>query len=163
MKISNVVYIGLGSNLANPIKQIKQALLLLDTLPITHIITHSSLYRSTPLGPQNQPDYINAVAKLNTELSPFNLLSELQAIETKQGRVRRQHWGPRTLDLDILLYANEQLQTPWLNLPHSGLSKRAFVLYPLQECAPNLVLPHGQHISELIQHCSAKGLEKINH
>ncbi len=163
MPTHNTVYIGLGSNLANPIWQIQQALLLLDTIPTTRLVTHSSQYRSTPLGPQNQPDYINAVAKLITELPPLVLLSQLQTIETKQGRIRNtQRWGPRTLDLDILLYANKQLQTPRLNLPHPGLYNRAFVLHPLYECAPDLVLPNGQHISALIQHCSVKGLCKIN-
>ena len=158
------VYIGLGSNLAVPVKQIEQALQLLDTLPNTYKITHSSLYCSTPLGPQNQPDYINAVAKLITDLPPLDLLSKLQAIETKQGRVRYlQRWGPRKLDLDILLYANQQLQTPTLSIPHPGLYERAFVLYPLYECAPNLMLPNGQHISIQVQQCSVAGLYKINH
>ena len=151
MANGNIVYIGLGSNLDNPVLQIEQALLILDTIPTTNLITHSTLYRSPPLGPQNQPDYINAVAMLTTELSPLALLSKLQAIENKQGRVRNvRRWGPRILDLDILLYGNKQLQTPSLTLPHPGLHKRAFVLYPLYECCPNLVLPDGQHVYDLI-------------
>jgi 2-amino-4-hydroxy-6-hydroxymethyldihydropteridine diphosphokinase len=128
----NTVYIGLGSNLENPTDQIKQALWALNTLPATHLKAHSALYRSKPLGPQNQPDYINAVAELSTTLPPLILLSKMQNIENKQGRVRStESWGPRTLDLDMLLYNNRQSQDPRLTLPHPGLYERAFVLYPL--------------------------------
>ncbi len=147
----SIVYVGLGSNLDNPVYQVEQALRTLDTLPATDLKTHSTLYRSTPLGQQNQPDYINAVAVLQTELPPLALLDELQVIENKQGRVRNaQRWGPRTLDLDMLLYDQKQLQSPRLTLPHPGLYERAFVLYPLYECAPDLVLPNGQRVCDLI-------------
>ena len=161
MAKNSTVYVGLGSNLDNPIHQVKQALLALDAIPATHLRAHSALYRSKPLGPQNQPDYINAVAVLATQLPPLTLLSELQAIENKQGRVRAtERWGPRTLDLDMLLYDNKQLQGPRLTLPHPGLHERAFVLYPLCEIAPDLVLPDGQRANDLRQRCSALGLSK---
>lgn len=158
----HTVYIALGSNLCNPIQQVDNALRSLKTLPKTRLETHSSLYRTAPLGPQNQPDYINAVAVLNTQLTPNVLLSRLQQIERKQGRIRTaQRWGPRTLDLDILLYDNVQSKNSRLTLPHPGLQDRAFVLYPLFECAPALVLPDGKKLSELIIHSSTRGLQKL--
>lgn len=160
--ISCIVYVGLGSNLDDPIYQVEQGLQALDALPTVELLTHSSLYRSAPLGPQNQPDYINAVAMLTTKLSPFSLLEELQSIENKRGRVRSvQRWGPRTLDLDMLLYDNEQSSDSRLTLPHPGLYERAFVLYPLYECAPNLTLPNGQHVNDLMQNCQADNLHRL--
>jgi len=163
VKTDSTVYVGLGSNLNNPIDQIKKALQALDTLPATHLKTHSTLYRSAPLGPKNQPDYINAVAILSTHLPPPTLLEKMQLIENKQGRVRYgERWGPRTLDLDMLLYDNQQTQQPYLTLPHPGLYERAFVLYPLYECAPDLILPDGQRIYDLMQRCSAQRLFQLN-
>ena len=151
---------GLGSNLENPIEQVKKALQALKLLPNTHLKTQSALYRSRPLGEQNQPDYINAVAMLVTELSPLILLDNLQAIENKQGRIRgAERWGPRTLDLDMLLYDNLQWQEARLILPHSGLYERAFVLYPLYDCSPDLILPNGQAVSVLMR--GFDGLEKV--
>jgi 2-amino-4-hydroxy-6-hydroxymethyldihydropteridine diphosphokinase len=143
--------VGLGSNLDNPIEQVKKALQALKLLPKTHLKTHSALYRTKPLGSQNQPDYINAVAMLVTELSPLVLLDNLQAIENKQGRVRgAERWGPRTLDLDMLLYDNLELQEDRLTLPHSGLYERDFVLYPLYDCTPDLILPNGLALEVII-------------
>lgn len=159
---THTVYIGLGSNLNHPWQQIQQALQALNQLPETRLVRHSALYRSTPLGPPNQPDYLNAVAVLATQLPPLTLLAQLQAIEQQQGRVRTEvRWGPRTLDLDILLYDNQQSQEPLLTLPHAGLYDRNFVLYPLYECTPDLVLPDGQYLSQLIQQCAATGLHRI--
>jgi len=159
----NIVYVGLGSNLDNPIYQVELALRTLDILSAVYLKTHSALYRSPPFGPQDQPDYVNAVAVLLTELPPLALLDELQAIENKQGRVRNaQRWGPRTLDLDMLLYDNKQLQSPRLTLPHPGLYERAFVLYPLYECVPDLVLPDGERIYDLKQRCFSKGLCRLD-
>lgn len=156
-------YIGLGSNLDNPIYQIKKALQTLKTLPKTQLETQSSLYRSVPLGPQDQPDYINAVAILRTQLTPETLLSQLQELEKQQGRVRTtQRWGPRTLDLDMLLYDRVQSKHPSLTLPHPALQNRAFVLYPLYECEPTLVLPKGKPLHRLITRCFAYGLRKLN-
>lgn len=158
----HLAYIGLGSNLNHPISQIQQAFHALHYLPDTRLLTQSSLYRSTPLGPANQPNYINAVAKLQTRLPPLTLLSHLQAIEIQQGRVRTsERWGPRTLDLDILLYDQQQSQAPILTLPHPELQHRNFVIYPLYECNPELILPTGQPLQELIQNTSGEGLERI--
>ncbi len=150
MITSHLAYIGLGSNLQQHSQQIQAALQALKQLPTTRLIGHSSLYRSPPLGPADQPDYINAVAILSTELSPHALLFLLQAIETQQGRVRNGlRWGPRTLDLDILLYDNLCLTDSRLTLPHPGFYERAFVLCPLYECAPDLVLPNGRPLADL--------------
>ncbi|MCK5876546.1 MAG: 2-amino-4-hydroxy-6-hydroxymethyldihydropteridine diphosphokinase [Candidatus Marithrix sp.] len=119
------VYIGLGSNLNNPIYQIKKALQVLKFIPATHLQTNSNLYRSEAIGPKNQPNYINAVAILSTRLSSFNLLHELQSIETERGRTRNgKRWQARILDLDILMYDNKQLHTKKLILPHPELYNR---------------------------------------
>ncbi len=161
--MKTTVYVGLGSNLAHPIYQIKKALRALEVLPLTDLRAHSGLYRSKPLGPQNQPDYINAVAALSSELAPLILLDKLQAIENQQDRVRNaERWGPRTLDLDMLLYGNRQSQDARLILPHPGLFERAFVLYPLAECAPDLVLPDGQSVYDLMLRCPAQGLCRVD-
>ncbi|MDM8567513.1 2-amino-4-hydroxy-6-hydroxymethyldihydropteridine diphosphokinase [Candidatus Halobeggiatoa sp. HSG11] len=147
------IYIGLGSNLNNPISQVKTALRILTTIPATHLQIHSSLYRSKAIGPKNQPNYINAVAILSTRLSPFNLLHKLQTIENERGRTRNgKRWQARVLDLDILMYDNKQLHTKKLTLPHPELYNRMFVLAPLYECVPELILPNGQRLSDLIQH-----------
>lgn len=159
---THTVYIGLGSNLNHPQQQIQQALQALRQLPETRLVQHSALYRSVPLGPSLQPDYINAVAVLVTQLPPLALLTQLQAIELQQGRVRTEvRWGPRILDLDMLLYDNQQSQDSLLTLPHAGLYERNFVLYPLYECTPDLVLPDGQRLSHLIQQCTTEGLHRI--
>ncbi|MCI0510087.1 2-amino-4-hydroxy-6-hydroxymethyldihydropteridine diphosphokinase [Chromohalobacter marismortui] len=133
-------YIGLGSNLDGPRTHVSRAFSELDALPLTQLAGHSSLYASTPVGPQDQPDFINAVARVFTRLSPLALLDQLQALEQRHRRVRQRHWGPRTLDLDLLLYANLEWQTPRLTLPHPAMHERAFVLIPLAELAPEIVL-----------------------
>ena len=149
-------YIGLGSNLADPSRQLEQAIAALKTLPQSRLSAFSSLYHSSPLGPADQPDYVNAVAMLDTRLAPLALLDALQAIEQQQGRVRGQHWGPRTLDLDLLLYGNERIEYPRLQVPHPQLSKRDFVLIPLAELAPELVLPDGRSIQQCIDACEVQ-------
>ncbi|MFU8797405.1 MAG: 2-amino-4-hydroxy-6-hydroxymethyldihydropteridine diphosphokinase, partial [Gammaproteobacteria bacterium] len=127
-------YIGLGSNLENPVKQVQKALLALKKLPKTNFVNASKLYCNKPLGPQNQPDFVNVVAKLETQLSPEELLSELLLIEQQQGRQRTgERWGPRTLDLDIILYGDLVLHTPTLIIPHPGLADRHFWRSPLKE------------------------------
>lgn len=156
------MYIGLGSNLKHPLLQIHQALQTLPKLPKTQLLTHSGGYRNPPLGPPDQPDYINAVAILSTRLTPHDLLRHLQAIEQQQGRIRTtQRWGARTLDLDILLYEHYSSQDPLLTLPHPGLYERAFVLGPLCECAPDLILPNGKSVKELFQRCANVGLSRL--
>ncbi len=155
-------YIGLGSNLGEPKDQLKKAIAALRHLPDSRLTALSRLYRSQPMGPADQPDYLNAVAMLDTRLSPEALLDALQAIESEQGRVRGpQRWGPRTLDLDLLLYGAEIIDTERLNVPHPGLPERSFVLYPLADVAPELVLPDGRSLRELLAVCSREGLEVL--
>ena len=154
-------YIGLGSNLDNPAEQLRQAQTALARQPGIHLAACSRFYRSAPLGPQDQPDYVNAVAALDTELAPEALLDALQAVEAAQGRVRLRRWGPRTLDLDILLYGDAVLATPRLSVPHPGLAERNFVLHPLAELAPDLVLPDGRTLAELLAQCDSAGLEPL--
>lgn len=144
-------YIAIGSNLADPVVQAKSAIEALKQLPKSRFLCASQLYSSTPMGPQNQPDYINAVAAIETELTPLELLDCTQAIELKQGRVRKEErWGPRTLDLDIILYGDEVIDSERLTVPHYGMKEREFVLYPLAEIAPNLTLPDGTELSQLL-------------
>lgn len=153
-------YIGLGSNLDNPLAQVKQALAELAQLPQTRLLAQSRLYRSAPVGPA-QPDYINAVALLDTQLLPLALLDQLQALEQAHHRVRLEHWGPRTLDLDILLYGDQQIASERLTLPHPFMTQRGFVLYPLADIAPGLQLPDGRALGELLHLCPADGLAPL--
>lgn len=154
-------YIGLGSNLDQPRQQIFQALDELDCVPQSWLVRVSSLYSSAPMGPQNQPDYVNAVAKIHTGLSPVLLLDELQGIENRHGRVRGQHWGPRTLDLDLLLYGDQIIQERRLTVPHPGIAQRAFVLKPLFEIAPRLQLPELDAVEKLLAACRDQQVRKI--
>ncbi|WP_421868903.1 2-amino-4-hydroxy-6-hydroxymethyldihydropteridine diphosphokinase [Motiliproteus sp.] len=154
-------YIGLGSNLEDPLKQVQQALQELAELPHCSNLAHSRLYRSDPVGPAGQPDYINAVARLETRLQPLDLLDQLQALEQQHRRVRLQHWGPRTLDLDILLYGDRQIDLPRLQVPHPHMSDRNFVLYPLQELEPTLKFPDGRSICDHVNLCTLGTLEPL--
>ena len=157
------VYIGLGSNLAEPVQQLQAALAAIGQLPHCRLVAVSSLYASDPLGPPDQPRYVNAVAALDCELTPLELLDALQAIEREQGRVRKaERWGPRTLDLDILLFGDLQLDEERLSVPHYHMHARAFVLYPLAEIAPDLVLPDGQPLQTLLASCPFEGLERLD-
>lgn len=156
------VFIGLGSNLAEPVSQLRGALAALGELQQTQLAAVSSLYASDPLGPPDQPRYVNAVAALDTELAPLQLLDALQAIELAQGRVRKdERWGPRTLDLDILLFGQRQIDEPRLQVPHYHMHARAFVLYPLAEIAGDLRLPDGRPLQALLDACPFEGLERL--
>ncbi|MCG6970372.1 MAG: 2-amino-4-hydroxy-6-hydroxymethyldihydropteridine diphosphokinase [Gammaproteobacteria bacterium] len=156
-------YIGLGSNLDNPARQVATAIEALTQLPNTTVIRVSSLYRSPPMGPQDQPDYINAVAALDTRLSPESLLQQLLSIEQRHGRVRgSQRWTARPLDLDILVYGEIEIDTQALTIPHPGIAERNFVLYPLLEIAPGLVIPQLGSISSLIAGCEPGDLVKLH-
>ena len=156
-------YIGIGSNVGNPVAQAKEAIDALAQIEKTQLISVSSLYASKPMGPSDQPDYVNAVAKLTTTLTPLALLDALQYIELHQGRVRKdERWGPRTLDLDILLVDDLAIDHSRLTVPHYGMREREFVLYPLFEISPNLVLSDGVALSQLIQSCPRNGLETID-
>jgi len=141
----NVAYIGLGANLGDPAATVHSALQELDGIRTTRVLRQSRLYRSRPVGPAGQPDYVNAVAQVETALPPHELLDALFAIEALHGRVRDgQRWGPRTLDLDLLIYADLELSDARLTLPHPEMTHRNFVLAPLVEIAPELRIPgHG--------------------
>ncbi len=135
------VYIGLGSNLNHPVEQIKIALQSINSLNGVELIKQSSIYTSKPQGPQDQPDFANAVCKIQTVLTPQDLLSNLQQIEAQQGRVKLRHWGERLIDLDILLFDDLSVQTDNLTIPHAQMHLRDFVLVPLEEIAGNITLP----------------------
>jgi 2-amino-4-hydroxy-6-hydroxymethyldihydropteridine diphosphokinase len=135
-------YVGLGSNLSGPVRQLKDAMELLAAIPRTILVARSSLYRSAPFGGVEQPDFVNAVASLLTRLAARELLDQLQQIETQRGREQSGvRWGPRVLDLDLLVYGNDQIEESGLNVPHPGIAERNFVLLPLKEIAPGLVIP----------------------
>ncbi|MDN3615101.1 MAG: 2-amino-4-hydroxy-6-hydroxymethyldihydropteridine diphosphokinase [Vibrio gallaecicus] len=153
-------YIAVGSNLADPVSQANLAIETLKNLPRSTFIATSKLYSSTPMGPQNQPDYINAVVAIQTELTPLELLDCTQKIELEQGRVRKdERWGPRTLDLDIILFGNEVIDSERLTVPHYGMKEREFVLYPLAEIAPSLQLPDGTELTNLLKIVDKNGLD----
>ena len=156
----SLTYIGLGSNLSDPQAQICSALDKLKKLEQCKVTLVSSLYFSRPMGPQDQPDYMNAVVALETSLSAIELLEQLQSIEKNAGRVRKDNrWGARVLDLDILLFDQQIINTERLTIPHYGLKSREFVLLPLAEIAPNLVLPDCDSIQELANQIDNNGLK----
>ncbi|MGX3066166.1 2-amino-4-hydroxy-6-hydroxymethyldihydropteridine diphosphokinase [Ursidibacter arcticus] len=148
-KAVHTVYVALGSNLESPIDQLKQAVGSLQTFAKNLCV--SPFYGSKPLGPQDQPDYVNAVVKFDTDLTAIELLDKLQSIENEQGRIRLRRWGERTLDLDILLYGDQQMQTERLTIPHYDMHNREFVIVPLYDLTPDLQLPNGQKLSDLYQ------------
>ncbi len=149
MTVAVAAYVGLGSNLQSPRRQIASALAALGALPGTSVQCCSSLYRTAPVGYAGQPDFVNAVACLHTALGPRQLLDALLEIEREHGRTRSVRNGPRTLDLDLLLHGDVRLDEPGLQVPHPRLAERAFVLVPLAEIAPALVLPDGGAVSVL--------------
>jgi 2-amino-4-hydroxy-6-hydroxymethyldihydropteridine diphosphokinase len=155
------IYIGMGSNLAAPDQQLRSAIQALAQLPDTCVAGVSAFYQSDSLLP-GQPRYTNAVAALDSRLAPLDLLDALQAIENDQGRERLERWGPRTLDLDILLFGDRLIDEPRLKVPHYQMHLRAFVLYPLAELAPAaLQLPDGKRLSALLEACPFVGLERL--
>ena len=155
------VYIGLGSNLGDPQSQLKKAIIAMNKVPSTSVVKTSSFYKSKPVGPQDQPDYINAVVELDTELSASVLLDYLQAIENEQGRERKIKWGARTLDLDILLFGNEIINNDRLQVPHVEMHNRGFVLLPLNEILPDCMIPGVGAVSSLLQEDSINDLVKL--
>lgn len=155
------VYIALGSNWDSPSDQLHRACQAIQALPHTQLIQRSKLYHTLPLGPSDQPTFLNAVIELETSLSPFELLQRLQAIEQQQGRLRHRHWGERTLDLDILWYGSLSIDEPQLKIPHPEMKKRAFVLYPLAEIAPNFVFEGGKTIAHHLQQVNQSDILKV--
>lgn len=155
-------YIGIGSNLDDPVAQVQTALAALARLPESRLAAQSGLYGSAPMGPQDQPDYVNAVAALDTLLLAPELLERLRRIEAEQGRARDgERWGPRTLDLDLLLYGEETIDRPGLRVPHPGLHERDFVIIPLAEIAGNLNVPGKGMLSTLIKHVENHSLRRL--
>ena len=155
------VFIGLGSNLKDPAAQLARAVSALANLPETVLVAQSPFYASRPVGPQDQPDFVNGAAWLRTSLAPHQLLDELQEIEHKHGRERLRHWGPRTLDLDILLFGNQVLDDDRLTIPHRELGNRDFALQPLLDLKADLTLPDGTPIAALRSQCPDNGLRKL--
>jgi 2-amino-4-hydroxy-6-hydroxymethyldihydropteridine diphosphokinase len=161
--LSDIAYIGLGSNLGDPVKQLQSALKALDEHGQISLLASSHLYASSPMGPQDQPDYVNAVCKVKTSLQPQELLATLQSIENQQDRERNvERWGPRTLDLDILLYNDLALNTKNLTVPHCGMKDREFVLVPLFEISPDLIMQDGRSLATWVAKCNLEGLYRID-
>ena len=158
-----IAFLGLGSNLDGPLNQLINAVQAIETIPSTSLIQTSSFYKNRPVGPQDQPDFLNAVASIDTGLSPDVLLDYLQDIEMQQGRKRNIHWGARTLDLDILLFGSEVINSTRLVIPHPEMYKRAFVLQPLYEIAPDLVIPGQGPLKNLVRDINTDGMQKISH
>ena len=159
--MKTIAYIALGSNLDNPKMQIQDAFAELDEIENTRLLQTSSLYASAPWGYADQPDFVNAVASVETELSPQRLLEELLKIETWHGRERSFANAPRTLDLDIALYGDEVVDEESLKIPHPRMHERAFVLVPLAEIAPDLAIPGQGKIAELLKRCNDPSLKRI--
>jgi len=161
--MSERVYIGLGSNLDQPLTQLSKAVEAMNSIAQTTVTGCSPVYRSAPLDYHDQPDFVNAVCELQTSLTAAALLQQLQKIELHQGRVREGHrYGPRTLDLDLLLYGQQQINEPDLIVPHPRLHQRAFVLYPLSDLEPDLQVPGHGSLAELKAGCSDQVLNRID-
>ncbi|HHA1907601.1 TPA: 2-amino-4-hydroxy-6-hydroxymethyldihydropteridine diphosphokinase [Enterobacter asburiae] len=152
-----LAYIAIGSNLASPLEQVNAAVQALGEIPQSKIVAVSSFYRTPPLGPQDQPDYLNAAVVLETALDAETLLDNTQRIELQQGRVRKaERWGPRTLDLDIMLFGHETINTERLTVPHYDMKNRGFMLWPLFEVAPDLIFPDGISLKSILDGLNAE-------
>ncbi|WP_427053879.1 2-amino-4-hydroxy-6-hydroxymethyldihydropteridine diphosphokinase [Klebsiella quasipneumoniae] len=151
-----LAYIALGSNLASPLARVQAAIHALGEIPHSRVVNVSSFYRTPPLGPQDQPDYLNAAVALETTLSPEALLDHTQRIELQQGRVRKaERWGPRTLDLDIMLFGDAVINSERLTVPHYDMRNRGFMLWPLFEIAPDLHFPDGMALRAVLDDLGA--------
>lgn len=156
------VYIGIGSNLDNPVAQVLEAVEELEMIPDTILAERSTLYSARPMGPADQPDYVNAVVAMDTLLSADEIHKALIKIEDLQGRVREgEKWGPRIIDLDLLLYGNSTIDTATLTVPHPGMHERDFVIIPLEEVAGNLKIPGRGNLYSLINKCKSHSLKKL--
>ena len=152
-----LAYIAIGSNLASPLEQVNAAVQALGEIPQSGLVAVSSFYRTPPLGPQDQPDYLNAAVVLETALNAETLLDNTQRIELQQGRVRKaERWGPRTLDLDIMLFGHETINTERLTVPHYDMKNRGFMLWPLFEVAPDLIFPDGIPLRTILDNLNAE-------
>jgi len=157
----NTAYVALGANLGDPASTIRAAFGALANLPESRVVHCSSLYRTAPVGIVDQPEFVNAVAQLETTLAPESLLDALLDIEHRFGRIRAEKDGPRTLDLDLLLYDDQFLELPRLTLPHPRLHLRAFVLQPLAEIAPDLVIPGRGSINAWLPAVAKQGIVRL--
>lgn len=152
-----LAYIAIGSNLASPLEQVNAAVQALSEIPQSRLVAVSAFYRTPPLGPQDQPDYLNAAVVLETFLDAETLLDNTQRIELQQGRQRKaERWGPRTLDLDIMLFGDEIINTDRLTVPHYDMKNRGFMLWPLFEVAPELTFPNGESLQTILQQLNAE-------
>lgn len=154
-------YLGLGANLGRPEQTLAAAVEAIRNWPEVRVRAVSRLYHSAPMGPQNQPDFCNAVVEVCTRQTAVGLLQLGQQVEAAFGRVRHEHWGARSLDIDVLLYGDEQIHTPSLHVPHPGLTERAFVVCPLMDVAPGLRLPDGQLLAAVAERMSGDGLRRV--
>ncbi|MEO8307888.1 MAG: 2-amino-4-hydroxy-6-hydroxymethyldihydropteridine diphosphokinase [Pseudomonadota bacterium] len=154
-------YIGIGSNLDDPQQQVRGAFQALASLPESLLVARSRLYRTRPFGPVQQGDFINAVAGVLTQMAPEKLLDALRNLETAQGRRRAERWGPRTLDLDLLVFADRTIKTESLEVPHPGIAQRGFVLAPLADVAPDLLVPGVGRVAQLLHDLPDTGIEAI--
>jgi 2-amino-4-hydroxy-6-hydroxymethyldihydropteridine diphosphokinase len=154
-------YVGIGSNIGDSIARVQATFESLARLPQTRLIARSKLYRTRPFGPVAQGDFINAVAGLLTQLSAAQLLTELRAMETTAGRVRAVRWGPRTLDLDVLVFGSQQISTAELTVPHPGILERGFVLAPLADIAPTLNVPGQGRVADLLAALPETGIAEV--
>ena len=157
-----LAYIGVGSNLNDPVRQVRAAIVGLRELPHTRVTEASSLYRTAPVGAADQPDFVNAVVTLDTGLTPHSLLEALLVIEARHGRLRGERNAARTLDLDLLLYADEVIAAPGLTLPHPRMHERAFVLLPLAEVAPQVAIPGHGPVAALLNGLAGQRVEKLD-
>jgi 2-amino-4-hydroxy-6-hydroxymethyldihydropteridine diphosphokinase len=152
-----LAYIAIGSNLASPLEQVNAAVQALGEIPQSRLVKVSAFYRTPPLGPQDQPDYLNAAVVLETSLDAETLLDNTQRIELQQGRQRKaERWGPRTLDLDIMLFGDEVINTERLTVPHYDMKNRGFMLWPLWEVAPELTFPNGESLQAILRQLNAE-------
>jgi 2-amino-4-hydroxy-6-hydroxymethyldihydropteridine diphosphokinase len=156
-----LAFVALGANLGAPVQTVNAAIAALDAIPASKRVAVSSLYRTAPVGLKHQPDFINAVAALETELTPEALLDELFVIEQRFGRQRSVKNAPRTLDLDLLLHDDNVFETPTLVLPHPRMHLRAFVLAPLAEIAPAIIIPGHGAVGPLLAACADQHVEKL--
>lgn len=154
-------YVGIGSNLEDPASQVRTAIGRLGARSDVRCLAVSRLYRSAPFGPVAQPEFVNAAAGFLTRLGALELLAVLRAVEAAMGRKRRERWGPRVIDLDLLVYASERRSDPELTLPHPGIVERNFVLYPLAEIAPELEVPGLGRVAELAGRVTSEGISPI--
>ena len=161
MNVWMPAYVGIGSNQGDPATEVRAALAALRALPRTSAVLASRLYRTRPYGPVEQAEFVNAAAGMLTQLSPQTLLGELRAIEAARGRRREQRWGPRILDLDLLGYGTQRLDTSELTVPHRGVPERGFVLKPLADIAPSLEVPGMGRVEQLLRALPADGIAGV--